>query len=251
MARITEAQKKANTKAFENAREALKGATIQENATSFTLDFNGRKAYGFQLNGVFLANDSEVNDLLGARKEDGKRAGGMKDAAAAYILDEVAAALPWLVIDTATLQDGLHLFAASTFADRDTDENGEEVADPKQDARKRAALRLLNTENTAARLVAGAKRAGGVATLDKLYTAATKKNAAAATIRNYIFACWSLDFEPAFTSSACGATPEAYAMAFTKASDFATIADYAAAMEATAARIMAGDFANGTHTPTK
>lgn len=251
MAKVSKKQEQEFKQALETATQELNGATINPYTSSFSLELGEQRAYNLQLNGAVLLSTAQLANILGAEKDDGTRTGGMKEQAYAYLLDELSQAMPWLVIDTVNINDSARLFSLDVFKPRELDNDGNEKADVKQDARKRAIKRLLTTTETAKRIIDGAKRAGGVATLDSLYKAATKKNAADSVKKNYIFACWSLDYEPATMFNSCGATPEAYAMAYTKASDFATIADYAAAMEATAAHITAGDFANGQHNPAK
>lgn len=247
MARLSKKQEQTNEKAFENAKAELKGATIHAQTVSFSLDYNGRIAIPFQMNGAVLVNDSEQVDLMGAETEDGIRKGGMQAQAQAYMLDAIAEAMPWLMVDTFTIQSGKRLFSVSTFADAEKDENGEPKADPKNDAKKRAIKRLLTTEGTAARIIEGAKRAGGKCALDALHKKATSKKASDTDKRNYIYACWNLGYAPAFNSTV--ATAEGFAMWSVKPSDFKTIDDYARAMKGKAAYIAAGEFENGQHKP--
>lgn len=248
MAKVSKKQAEAMNKAFANAQTELNGANLKAYATSFVLETSERKAFNLQLNGAILLNDSELSNILGVKTADGNRSGGMKDTVYAVILDKLAEAVPEIVIDAVNINDAARLFALDTFTDPEKDENGEPKANPKADAKKRAVKRLLNTETTAQSLIDAAKIRGGVLTLDKLYKDATRKGATDSAKRNYIFACWALDFAPAFESTV--ATPEAFAMWHVKASDYKTILEYTEAMNAEAQRVYDGDFANGTHKPT-
>ena len=244
MAKLNKKEEQAMQEAFENAQELLKGANLKAYATSFTLDYKERTAVPFQLNGSVLMNKPEYTDLVGSEDANGKfKTGSLNSGACAYILDSLSEALPWLCIDSIAFQKGAKLFSLSAFIEPED----ESKADVKADAKRRAVIRLLNTESTASELVKGAKRAGGKSTLDALYKQASKENASISTIKNYIFTCWSLGFEPAFTSA--WAKPDEYSMWAVDKSDFMSKTEYIQAMDELEAYVRAGEFENGQHKP--
>lgn len=244
MAKLNKKQEQAMQDALENAQELLEGAELKAYSTSFTLDYGERTAVPFQLNGAVLMNKPEYVDIVGNDDANGTfKTGSLNNGACAYILDALSESIPWLCIDSVSFQKGTKLFSLSAFIETDD----ESKADAKADAKKRAVMRLLNTESTASELIKGAKRAGGRSTLDALYKQAIKKDAKESTIRNYIYTCWSLHFEPAFMSSC--ATPDDFSMWAIDKSNYTTKNEYIQAMDVLEAYVRTGEFENGKHEP--